>query len=167
MFPAGTFVGGANCIAGPCTIGDPDDDSGHGSHVAGIALGRGIVCGTSAFCRGIAPAANLVDIKVLNSENKCVADSCVRGIEQAIANRDLWSIDVLNISIGDCAASDGSNAVAQLINTAVSLGLVVAVPVGDRRLGCLPAGNVLINDLASASLAITVGAADVMGTVGL
>ena len=36
---------------------------GHGTHVAGIVLGSG---GPSGFARGVAPAARLVDVKVLN-----------------------------------------------------------------------------------------------------
>lgn len=166
MFPAGTFVGGANCINNPCTIEDPDDDQGHGSHVAGIALGRPVACG-GATCRGVAPAAGLVDIKVLNSANFCVGASCIRGLELAIANRDLWSIDVLNVSIGDCTASNGMNATAQLINTAVALGMVVSVCAFNTSNCGLPNGSALVNGWASASLAITVAAADDGGTVPL
>lgn len=166
MFPAGTLTFGANCINNPCTVGDPDDDHGHGSNVAGIALGRPIACG-GGTCRGIAPGASLVDIKVLNSTNFCVGASCVRGIEMAIANRDAWSIDVLNISIGDCTASNGQNAVAQLINTAVSLGMVVAVCQFNAGNCSLPNGSALVNGWASASLAISVAAADDGATVPL
>ncbi len=166
MFPAGTFVGGGNCINNPCTAGDPDDDQSHGSHVAGIALGRPIACG-GGTCRGIAPAASLVDIKVLDSSNFCVGSSCIRGIEFAIANRDLWSIDVLNVSIGDCTASNGQNATAQLLNTAVSLGMVVAVCQFNTGNCGLPSGSVLTNNWASASLVISVASADDGNTVPL
>jgi serine protease AprX len=165
-FPAGTFVGGANCLNNPCTIGDPDDDHSHGTHVAGIALGRQLTC-TGGTCRGMAPGAGLVDIKVLNSSNFCVGASCIRGLELAIANRNLWGIDVANVSIGDCSASDGQNATAQLINTAVSLGMTVVVAAGNTGNCGLPANSALINNWASASLAITVGAANDGGTVPL
>lgn len=166
MFPAGTFTGGANCLTNPCTIGDPDDDHGHGSHVAGIALGRQVTCGTDT-CRGIAPAADLVDIKVLNSNNDCVGASCIRGLELAIANRALWGIDVVNISIGGCAASNGQDATSQLFNTAVSLGLAV-VGIAHNTTNCsLPNGTSLINQWAASSLAITTAAVDDNATVPL
>src|SRR6185295_3205207 len=71
MFPAGTFIGGANCVSGPCASGNPNDDNGHGSHVAGIALGRPTACG-SVTCRGVAPGARLVDIKVLDKDGRSV-----------------------------------------------------------------------------------------------
>jgi len=166
MFPAGTFTAGANCLTGPCTITDPDDDQGHGSHVAGIALGRPIACGTGT-CRGMAPAASLVDIKVLDSTNSCVGASCMRGLELAITNRDAWSINVINVSIGDCSASNGQNATAQLLNTAAALGIVTVVAAGNTSNCGLPQPSALINDWASASLAITVAAADDLNTVPL
>lgn len=166
MFPAGTLTFGANCINNPCTVGDPDDDHGHGSNVAGIALGRPIAC-AGGTCQGVAPAASLVDIKVLNSANFCVGASCIRGLELAIANRDLWNIDVINVSIGDCAASNGQNATAQLINTAVSLGMVAAVCQFNSTNCGLGNNAVLTNNWASASLAISVAAANDGNTVPL
>lgn len=166
MFPSGTFLGGGNCLANPCTVGNPDDDQGHGTHVAGAALGRLVTCGATT-CRGVAPAARLVDIKVINSTGFCVGASCTRGIEFAIANRNLWNIRVLNLSIGNCQPSNGQNAVAQLINTAVSLGLVVVVAAGNASNCNLPNNSALINDWASASLAITVGSVNDMNSVPL
>ncbi|HEV2851977.1 MAG TPA: S8 family serine peptidase [Thermoanaerobaculia bacterium] len=166
MFPAGTFVGGGNCLSNPCVAGNPDDDQRHGTHVAGAALGRLVACGTTT-CRGVAPGARLVDIKVLNSANSCVGASCVRGIEYAIQNRAAWNIKVINLSIGNCQASNGLNATAQLINTAVSLGMVVVVAAGNTTNCGLPNNAALINDWASASLAITVGAVNDGNTVPL
>jgi len=164
MFPAGTFVGGANCLANPCTITDPDDDEGHGSHVAGIVLGRPIPC-AGGTCRGMAPAAGLVDIKVTNSESSCTASSCLRGIELAIDKREEWGIDVINMSIGDCTASNGQNAYAQLLNRAAASGMVVVVSGGNTGNCGLPDKSQLIGSLASASLAITVAATDDRDTV--
>ena len=166
MFPAGTFLGGGNCLTDPCTIGDPDDDNGHGTNVAGIALGRAMACGT-ATCRGVAPGAGLVDIKVVNSSGSCVGASCIRGLELAINNRDLWGIDVINISLGDCTPSNGQNAIAQLMNTGVALGIFTAVSAGNTPNCGLANGTALINDWASASLALTVAAVDDVNTVPL
>ena len=167
MFPAGTFVGGANCLTDPCTIGDPDDDNGHGSNVAGIALGRSVNCGVSLTCRGVAPGAGLVDIKGFNSAGSSVGASLLRGVELAIDRRAAWNIRVLNLSGGNCHNSNGVNASAQLLNTAVSLGIVVAVAAGNSPNCGLPNNANLINDWASASLAITVAAVDDGNTVPL
>ena len=163
MFPAGTFIGGANCITNPCTITDPDDDNGHGTHIAGIALGRPIAC-PGGTCRGMAPAANLVDIKVFNN-GSCEGSSCFRGLELAIQKREEWGIDVINMSIGNCEDSNGVNSAAQLINMAVSFGLTTVVA-GGNTCGL---GDVTqrINDWAAASLAVTVAAVDDGNSVSL
>lgn len=166
MFPAGTFVGGADCLAGPCTLGDPDDDHSHGTHVAGIALGRSFTCGGNT-CRGVAPAAGLVDIKICDFQGSCPAGAPERGVDLAIQNRDLWNLKVLNLSIQNCQASNGLNAAAQLLNTAVSHGLAVVVAAGNTGNCSLPNGTALINDWASASNAITVASASDGGTVPL
>jgi subtilisin family serine protease len=169
MFPAGTFVAGGNCLTNPCTFGDPDDDNGHGSHVAGIALGRSVNCGVGVTCRGVAPGAGLVDIKVLNNLGSSVGSSVLRGVELAINWRAVWNLRVLNLSIQNCHNSNGVNAAAQLLNTAVSLGLVVVVAAGNTN-ACNPplANNAnFINDWSSASLAITVAAVDDRNTVPL
>jgi subtilisin family serine protease len=136
MFPAGTFVAGANCLTNPCTLGDPDDDNGHGSHVAGIALGRSVACG-GPTCRGVAPGAGLVDIKIFNNLGSSVGSSALRGVELAIDRRAAWNLRVLNLSIQNCHNSNGVNAAAQLLNTAVSLGLVVVVAAGNTN-ACAP-----------------------------
>lgn len=115
----------------------------------------------------MAPAASLVDIKILDSANFCVGASCIRGVELAVTNRDAWSIDVINTLIGDCAGSNRQNAVAQLLNTAAALGIATVVAAGNTGNCSLPAGTALINDWASASLAITVAAVDDLNTVPL
>ena len=169
MFPAGTFVGGANCLVNPCAIGNPDDDHGHGSHVAGIALGRSVACGGGATCRGVAPGAGLVDIKIFNNLGSSVGGSALRGVELAIDQRAAWNLRVLNLSVQNCQNSNGVNATAQLLNTAVSHGLVVVVAAGNTN-ACnpaLPNNANFINNWAAASLAITVAAANDGNTVPL
>jgi subtilisin family serine protease len=168
MFPAGTSVAGANCLVDPCTIGNPDDDNGHGTHVAGIALGRSVACG-GPTCRGVAPGAGLVDIKIFNAAGSSVGSSALRGVELAIDRRAAWNLRVLNLSIQNCQNSNGVNVAAQLLNTAVSHGLVVVVAAGNTN-ACnpaLPNNANFINNWASASLAITVAATNDGNTVPL
>jgi subtilisin family serine protease len=74
--------------------GSGQDDNGHGTHVAGIAVarkdnGRGIA--------GVAPDAKLVVAKVLNGNGAGTEDDIVAGIK--------WAVDhgaqVINLSVGD------------------------------------------------------------------
>lgn len=170
LFPAGTFRFGANCIDDPCTIGNPDDDNGHGTGVAGVALGRIIPPTTQTTgIRGVAPAAGLVDIKVFDAQRSCDGASCLRGLELAIEQRAAWGIDVINYSIQACASDNGHSAESVLLNTAVELGLVVVVAAGNTN-ACtpaLPANTNQISGWAAAAQVITVGAIDDHGTAAL
>ncbi|MFC7441312.1 S8 family peptidase [Laceyella putida] len=69
----------------------PQDDNGHGTHIAGVigALNNhfGVV--------GIAPRVSLYAVKVLDASGSGTISNLVKGIEWAIANR----MHILNISI--------------------------------------------------------------------
>ena len=60
---------------------DPPDLDGHGTHVASIALGQA----TAGTARGVAPAAGLVDVRVLGgcdkSDRCCFWGAAVHGLE--------------------------------------------------------------------------------------
>lgn len=196
MFPAGTFVGGANTAAVNASgnrttvIGDPDDENGHGTHVAGIALGRQVVSGGQTL-RGVAPGAGLVDIRVLRQNPTTgrwttFGGSELVALELAIQRRTQWNIGVINMSLNGCNynlaqqltnQADGRGAIPQLINTVVANGIVVVVSVGNT-VNCdanrntpghqnPPNNNNFIDHLASADLAITVGAVNDNGTAAL
>ncbi|MBA4541754.1 S8 family peptidase [Thermoactinomyces daqus] len=100
----------------------PQDDNGHGTHIAGIigALNNhfGVV--------GIAPKVSLYAIKVLNSAGHGTISNLIKGIEWAIANR----MHILNISI-----SGGQTihpALAQAIAAAVSRGILIVAAAGNN-----------------------------------
>ena len=60
---AGSFVAGYDAVTR--TFGNPDDEYGHGTHVASIALGRAT---TNYPYRGVAPGAGLIDIKLVSCQ---------------------------------------------------------------------------------------------------
>ena len=84
---------------------DPDDGDGHGTHVAGIALGTG---GPDRENQGYAPGAYLVDIKVMTDAGASNSGYTVAGINWAVQNVDTdWGnndssrgIDILSMSFG-------------------------------------------------------------------
>jgi len=155
----GKYVAGYDAIADTNT--NPDDDVGHGTHVAGTALGTGGVVGTF---RGVAPAAGLIDIKFIDASTFCstpgVWDRVARGMEWIIDNEAI--IDVVNMSFGQCDAggivlSNGLDVVSQLANHASSLGIVMVAAAGnDYTTGFRSPG--------AASNVITVGASETLGT---
>ncbi|MEO0603664.1 MAG: S8 family serine peptidase, partial [Myxococcota bacterium] len=76
------------------TPGASQDDQGHGTHVAGIAAGDG-----SVGSRGVAPAADLVSVKVIGSNNQFSSTAQVTGGLEwlLLAHPDT---SVVNMSLG-------------------------------------------------------------------
>ncbi|MCK4314398.1 MAG: S8 family peptidase [Anaerolineae bacterium] len=76
----------------------PRDLNGHGTHIAGIA-------GNSAYerrdgeYRGVAPAANLVAVRVLDETGVGTYADVIEGIQWVVDNKDTYNIRVLNISM--------------------------------------------------------------------
>jgi serine protease AprX len=165
-FPPGKFLGGFICTAGngSCISANPDDSQvsvGHGTHVAGIALGTG---GTSPY-RGVAPGARLVDIQVFVPSGAGSPADVMAGLEKTIDNKILWNIGVVNLSLGlscgpgCCVTSNGLDSMSQYVNVVVSNGMVVVVAAGN----CGPTpGTIAIP--ATAAYALTVGATSDQGT---
>ena len=60
----------------------PYDDNGHGSHVAGIAAGAGTF--SHGKYKGIAPQANLIGVKVLNSKGNGTIHDIMNGLQSAL-----------------------------------------------------------------------------------
>jgi serine protease AprX len=138
---------------------NPDDVDGHGTHCAGIAMGTG---GDDVNYVGVAPDAELIDVKVLNDWGPSPGDQLYQGIEWCIDYKDEFDIDILSISIGDLIPGndDGQGSQGLLINYAVEEGLVVVVAAGNDG----PDNNGF-SDTAAADHAITVGAIDDMDSV--
>jgi len=119
---------------------DPEDDHGHGSHVAGIALGRtGITFdqgepNTAEPLQGVAPQATLIGVKVLAANGSGTFSDVIAGIDHC-ADPALpgGPADVINMSLGGgffLGACD-SEPVAQAVNAAVAAGVVVVAASGN------------------------------------
>ena len=127
------------------------DPKGHGTHVAGIILGGG------DKVEGIAPGADLVACRI-SSETEAV-----QAVDWVIANKDKYSIDVLNLSLGVSANPDPSkDELRKAAERAVAAGLVVVAAAGNE---CK--GGVCPSTISSPGISpdvITVGVVDDMGT---
>ncbi|MGP1347864.1 MAG: S8 family peptidase [Phycisphaerales bacterium] len=132
--------------------GGVDDVTGHGTHVAGIALGRG----NGVSNRGVAPGAGLVDMLVGNFAPSTAA--VVLALEKCIERRVDWNIGVVNLSLGLGPASDGLDATSQLASRVVDAGIVVVVASGNSGIADIDAPG-------AADKVITVGAINDNGTV--
>ncbi|MFH1072550.1 MAG: S8 family serine peptidase [Nanoarchaeota archaeon] len=135
---------------------DPMDDHGHGTHVASIAAGNGIV-------RGVAPGATLYAYKVLSSGGSGSWDQVIAGIERAMDpnNDNDFSdhLDVISMSLGGGGNPD--DPVSTAVDNAVGVGVVSVIAAGNW--GSSPES---IASPGTARQAITVGASCMMDQIG-
>jgi len=113
---------------------DPEDDHGHGAHVAGIAAGAEDLLFGGQPLQGVAYRATLIGVKVLDWIGMGLSSDVVAGIQHC-ANPPLpgGPADVINLSLGHGAFSGpcDDDEVAQAANNAVSAGVVVVASAGN------------------------------------
>lgn len=142
---------------------DPFDDNGHGSHVAGIITGDGIV----AKAKGVAPDAGILSAKVLDASGNGYFSDMVAAIYWAVdgpdgiyGTVDDFNADAISMSIGtkapylykgycDGVMPDLTNA----IKYAKDNGVTVVVAAGNS-------GNPGVSLPGCISYSTTVGAVD-------
>lgn len=133
----------------------PYDDSGHGTHVAGIMAGDGRVSG--GVYAGMAPETNLVIGKVLDKTGNGNVENVLSGIEWVIKKKEIYGIRIVNISVGaqpdliECQKKLFLNGVEYLWDQ----GIVVVVSAGNHGPCC---GSVAVP--GNSRKVITVGVPD-------
>src|SRR5713226_8693266 len=143
---------------------------GHGTHVAAIIAGNGgsSTCGNcDVTFRGIAPNANLINLRVLDQNGSATDSTVIAGIQQAIVLKNLYNIRVINLSLGrGIFESYTLDPLCQAVEQAWKAGIVVVVAAGnygrDNSSGNNGYGTITVpgND----PYVITVGAMKTMGT---
>ncbi|MDG6224302.1 MAG: S8 family serine peptidase [Candidatus Thermoplasmatota archaeon] len=133
---------------------DPDDIDGHGTHVAGTALGTG---GQSGTYQGVAPGAGLIDLRISKIYGD-ISGNLEAALEWLIDNHEERDIRVASISFGSTSTSSGTDTISRLVNALVEEGVVVVAAAGNSGVQGLPTP-------AAADLAITVGASNDRNTV--
>ena len=129
-------VGGC-CPNGQATqsgAGSAQDDHGHGTNVAGIVVGQGLVAP-----RGAVPGAQLVAIKVLDRNNSfCCTSDVVAAMDWLVQFHP--DVDAVNLSLGtnslfagDCdGATAFTQALSSAVNALIASGAVVTVSTGNQ-----------------------------------
>ena len=122
---APNYAGGDDFVFGD---GDPMDDHGHGTHVAGtIAAAMDNPTGSPAESEGVvgvAPNARILAYKVCRSDGSC--DDFA--IQQAIARAVTDGANIINMSLGE---SEYSQSLDDAVQDAWNAGLVIVAGAGN------------------------------------
>ena len=94
---------------------DPMDDNGHGTHVAGTAAGM------DSVYRGIAPGANIIAMKVLDSSGSGFFSDVKTAIDQCNVWRNQYNISIITMSIGDSTQNNNPASQCDPFATALSI----------------------------------------------
>jgi subtilisin family serine protease len=116
--------------------GEAVDESGHGTHMTSIiansgkTLKNGVWTGTY---KGVAPDANIVAVKVLDRQGLAHMLDIVRGVQWVVENREVYGIDVMNLSFVQQPLWDHSDdPVNQAILIANRLGIIGVAAAGNN-----------------------------------
>jgi serine protease AprX len=142
------------------------DDNGHGSHVAGIIAGNGY--DSNGARAGMAPAADIVSLKVLDQNGNGHISDVIAALDWVVANRTLYNIRVVNLSIGaPVTESYYTDPLTLAAKRVVDTGVVVVTAAGNlgknKTTGQIQYGA--ITAPGNAPWVLTVGAYNHEGTL--
>ena len=111
------------------------DNYGHGTHVASIIAGDSPQSPfNSVSYRGVAPNAQLLNLRVLNQDGTGSVSNAVAAIDWAIANKAAYNIRVMNMSIGTAVIDSYKNdPLCLAARRAVNAGIVVVTGRKQRQ----------------------------------
>jgi serine protease AprX len=111
------------------------DSIGHGTHVAGIIAGNGMMSsqtGTTHHYYGIARDANIISLRVLNAQGVGRTSDVIAAIQWAVTNKKTYNIKVMNLSLGRAPGDSYVNdPLCQACETAWKNGIVVVCAAGN------------------------------------
>jgi subtilisin family serine protease len=151
-----------SATAASARVAFSDDDSSHGTHVAGIAAGNPDTPASGRRVSGVAPRAYLGNYKVFVETNTGLSPNAnspaiVAAIEAAVAD----GMDVINFSGGEPEIEPTRDIVALALDAAAAAGVVPVVAAGNEY-NDFGAGSV--SSPANSMRAISVAAAQIGGT---
>lgn len=134
---AANFRGGLNLVQPGL---EPEDDNGHGTHVAGIIAavrdGKGVA--------GVAPRAALYAVKVAGADGSARESRIIKGLEWCVEN----GIQVANLSLGSLRYTE---ALRRAVEAASRAGVALICAAGNSR------GAVVYPAAYPESVAVTAG----------
>jgi serine protease AprX len=136
----------------------PADPGGHGTHVAGLVAGDGTASG-GAYT-GVAPGANLIDVRVIAASGSTNVSTLIAGVQWVLAHRADYNIRVVNLSAGRrVTTSYRDDPLATAVEVLVFAGITVVVSAGNEG-----PNQRTITSPGNDPYVVTVGAIDDSGT---
>jgi subtilisin family serine protease len=115
---------------------DPTDQYGHGMHVGGIIAGNGNF--SNGARTGIAPGANLINVKVADKYGMLYASDLVKSLQWVYDNRLTYNIKVVNLSLNSTVAeSYQTSPIDAAVEILWNAGIVVVVSAGNSGPGIM------------------------------
>ncbi|MGA2599815.1 MAG: S8 family peptidase [Bryobacteraceae bacterium] len=115
--------------------GVQNDDFGHGTHVAGIIAGdakSSSFPGSKHILRGMAPNANLLDLRVLDANGMSNDSVVIAAIQQAVQLKNVFNVRIINLSLGRPIVETCSlDPLCEAVEAAWNSGVVVVVAAGN------------------------------------
>src|SRR2546421_906162 len=115
---------------------DTSDLYGHGTHVAGIIAGAGWFSTGGNFThtfKGIAPNANVINLRVLDQNGAGSDSTVIAAIQTAISLKSTYNIRVINLSLGrQVYESYTVDPLGQAAEAAWNAGIVVVAAAGNQ-----------------------------------
>ncbi|MEF9941278.1 MAG: S8 family peptidase [Lachnospiraceae bacterium] len=109
----------------------PYDDNGHGTHVAGILCGSGVL--SKGLYGGLAPKSQVIVVKVLDKKGDGTIHNVIAGLRWVLLHQSQYHIRIVNISIGTLP-HEGSREEQHLLQMVEQLwdsGMIVVVAAGN------------------------------------
>ena len=140
--------------------GITNDPFGHGTFVAAMAAAN------KGSYGGIAPAAKLVNFRVLNSQGLGTTSGVLSALNAVVTYRSKYNIRVVNMSLGMPAIDSYKNdPICRAVRSLVNLGIVVVAAAGNDGKDASNAKMYgRIHSPGNEPSAITVGAVNTYGT---
>jgi serine protease AprX len=140
------------------------DDYGHGTHVTGIIAGNGF--DSSGALSGIAPAAHVIELKVLDGTGGGRISNVIAAFGYVLANKDAEHIRLVNLSLGATVyESYNFDFLTLAAKRVVDAGVVVVAAAGNNGISAGTPNYGSITSPGNAPWVLTVGASSTMGTL--
>ncbi|HET6934545.1 MAG TPA: S8 family peptidase [Candidatus Angelobacter sp.] len=144
------------------------DQYGHGTHIAGLIAGNGVSSTGLIYShtfKGIAPNANIVNLRVLDASGSATDSTVIAAIAKAINLKSTYNIRVINLSLGrGVFESYRLDPLCQAVEKAWKSGIVVVVAAGNSGRYLATSGYGTITSPANDPYVLTVGSMKPMGT---